>query len=79
MKPRLIAYSLLGLLLAPALAIAQQQYPPPGNYQPPTGQNVQSGQPDRPQLPTLERRGGQPGVPPSRVQPTLPFPPLTPQ
>ena len=48
----------------------------PDQYPQPAGQNVQPLQPDprvRPQQPTLERRGGQPGPQPLRLPPEPPF------
>ncbi len=64
---------LTAAILTTACAMAQQQYPPSGNYPQPAGQNgqpeqypqpasqnAQPNQPAQPQLPTLVRRGEQP-------------------
>jgi TIGR03009 family protein len=75
MRPRTIACLLTAVVLTATVAMAQQQYPPNGGYQQPSGGNYQPsgqpnggyGQPDQPvqpQDPTLERRGAQPGMQP---------------
>ena len=87
MHLRLVLCGLTAAILMTACAMAQQQYPPPGNYPqpnnypPPADRNVQPAQPNQPvqpQLPTLVRRGGQPGPQSSRLPPAPPFT-LTPQ
>jgi TIGR03009 family protein len=70
---RLVALA-SALIALTTLSAAAQQYPPEGGYPPPSSGNVQrapSNEPDQPiqpQLPTIERRDGQPGTQQPGVQ-----------